>query len=118
MNTFGELFRVTTFGESHGVALGAVIDGCPAGISISRDQIQAALNRRRPGQSAITTSRAESDSVEILSGIYEEKTLGTPIAAMVRNHDARSGDYSKLVSEDRPGHADAVWKEKFKHRDP
>ncbi len=118
MNTFGELFRVTTFGESHGVALGAVIDGCPAGVALSVEQIQLALNRRRPGQSDVTTPRAESDQVELLSGVYEGKTLGTPIAAIVRNHDARSQDYSKLATEDRPGHADRMWRERFKHRDP
>lgn len=118
MNTFGELFRVTTFGESHGVALGAVIDGCPAGVVLSREQVQAALNRRRPGQSAVTTARAEPDQVEVLSGVYQGKTLGTPIAAIVRNQDARSQDYAQLTVEDRPGHADQVWRERFKHRDP
>jgi chorismate synthase len=118
MNTFGELFRLTTFGESHGVALGAVVDGCPAGVPLTRERLQAALDRRRPGQSALTTARAEQDQVEMLSGVYEGKTLGTPIAAIVRNHDARSGDYAKLAQEDRPGHADRVWRERFKHRDP
>lgn len=118
MNTFGELFRVTTFGESHGPALGAVIDGCPAGVALPRERVQAALDRRRPGQSAVTTPRAEPDQVELLSGLFEGKTLGTPIAAVVRNQDARSQDYSKLATEDRPGHADRVWRERFKHRDP
>lgn len=118
MNTFGSLFRVTTFGESHGPALGAVIDGCPAGVALTRDDVQRALDRRRPGQSAVTTARAESDTVELLSGVYEDKTLGTPIAAIVRNHDARSQDYAKLTQVDRPGHADKVWRERFKHRDP
>ena len=118
MNTFGELFRLTTFGESHGPAMGSVIDGCPAGIPLLAEQIQIALNRRRPGQSALVTPRAESDLVEILSGVYEGKTLGTPIAAVVRNHDARSADYDQLKPEDRPGHADATWRERFKHRDP
>lgn len=118
MNTFGELFRVTTFGESHGPALGAVIDGCPAGVPLTVAQVQHALNRRRPGQSAVTTSRAEADSVELLSGVYEDKTLGTPIAAIVRNVNQRSQDYAKLAQEDRPGHADRVWRERFKHRDP
>lgn len=118
MNTFGELFRVTTFGESHGPALGAVIDGCPAGVAIDRERVQAALNRRRPGQSAVTTPRAEPDQVELLSGLFEGKTLGTPIAAVVRNQDARSQDYSKLATEDRPGHADRVWRARFRHRDP
>jgi chorismate synthase len=118
MNTFGELFRVTTFGESHGVALGSVIDGCPAGVPVTREQVQAALDRRRPGQSAVTTSRGEPDQVELLSGVYEGKTLGTPIAAIVRNQDARSQDYAKLATDDRPGHADRVWRERFHHRDP
>jgi chorismate synthase len=118
MNTLGELFRVTTFGESHGVALGAVIDGCPAGVPLTRAQVQAALDRRRPGQSAVTTPRAETDQVELLSGVYQDKTLGTPLAAMVRNHDARSQDYATLTTEDRPGHADRVWRERYGHRDP
>jgi chorismate synthase len=118
MNTFGELFRMTTFGESHGVALGTVVDGCPAGVTLSTEEIQAALDRRRPGQSALTTARAEGDRVEVLSGVYEQKTLGTPIAALVRNHDARSQDYAQLKPADRPGHADAVWQARFQHRDP
>jgi chorismate synthase len=118
MNTFGELFRVTTFGESHGPALGAVIDGCPAGVALTTADVQRALNRRRPGQSAVTTARAEADTVELLSGVYEDKTLGTPIAAVVRNVDQRSQDYAKLAKEDRPGHADRVWRERFLHRDP
>lgn len=118
MNTFGELFRVTTFGESHGPGLGAVIDGCPAGVPLTTAQVQRALDRRRPGQSAVTTARAEADAVELLSGVFEDKTLGTPIAALVRNLDQRSQDYAKLATEDRPGHADRVWRERFKHRDP
>lgn len=118
MNTFGELFRVTTFGESHGPAMGAVIDGCPAGVPLTREQVQRALDRRRPGQSQVTTSRNETDQVELLSGVYEDKTLGTPIAALVRNQDARSQDYAALAKEDRPGHADKVWRERFQHRDP
>lgn len=118
MNTFGSLFRVTTFGESHGPALGAVVDGCPAGVSLSAEVLQAALDRRRPGQSAVTTARAETDTVEVLSGLFQGKTLGTPLAAVVRNHDARSQDYAALATVDRPGHADQVWRERFKHRDP
>ncbi len=118
MNTFGTLFQVTTFGESHGVGLGAVIDGCPSGVPITAATIQAALDRRRPGQSAVTTARAEGDKVEVLSGVYQDKTLGTPIACVVRNENQRSQDYAKLATEDRPGHADAVWRERFKHRDP
>ncbi len=117
MNTFGTLFRLTTFGESHGPALGSVIDGVPAGVPLTREQIQAALDRRRPGQSAITTARAEPDQVEILSGVFENKTLGTPLAAIVRNTNQRSQDYEQLKAQDRPGHADAVWRERYKHRD-
>lgn len=117
MNTFGTLFRLTTFGESHGPALGAVVDGCPAGVPLTMAQVQAALDRRRPGQSAVTTARNEGDRVELLSGVFEEKTLGTPIAALVRNTDQRSGDYDALKQQDRPGHADAVWRARFKHRD-
>ncbi len=117
MNTFGSLFRLTTFGESHGPAMGAVIDGCPAGVPLTRERIQAALDRRRPGQSAVTTARAEADQVEILSGVFEDKTVGTPIAAIVRNQDQRSNDYDRLKMVDRPGHADRVWRERYHHRD-
>jgi chorismate synthase len=117
VNTFGTLFRLTTFGESHGPALGAVVDGCPAGVALDAASIQAALDRRRPGQSAVTTARVEADQVEILSGVFEGKTLGTPIAAIVRNTGQRSADYEALRTTDRPGHADAVWRERFKHRD-
>ncbi len=116
MNTFGELFRVSTFGESHGVGLGALVDGCPAGVPFTVDALQAALDRRRPGQSALTTPRAEADRAEVLSGVHEGRTLGTPVAVLVRNTDARSQDYSGL--KDRPGHADAVWRAKFGHVDP
>jgi chorismate synthase len=118
MNTFGELFRVTTFGESHGPALGAVIDGCPAGVPLDVATVQAALDRRRPGQSALTSPRKELDQVEVLSGVYEGKTLGTPIAMLVRNVDARSQDYQTLRTQDRPGHADFTWRARFGHRDP
>ncbi|HET9450672.1 MAG TPA: chorismate synthase [Aggregicoccus sp.] len=117
MNTLGTLFRLTTFGESHGPALGAVVDGCPAGVPLQTQDVQRALDRRRPGQSALTTARAEADQVEILSGVFEGKTLGTPLAAIVRNQDQRSQDYAQLKAQDRPGHADAVWRERFKHRD-
>ncbi|MDX2009840.1 MAG: chorismate synthase [Myxococcaceae bacterium] len=118
MNTFGHLFRVTTFGESHGPAMGAVVDGCPAGVPLTRAQVQRALDRRRPGQSALTTARNEPDQVELLSGVYEDKTLGTPIAALVRNQDQRSQDYDALKTKERPGHADRVWRARFQHRDP
>lgn len=117
MNTFGELFRVTTFGESHGIGLGAVIDGCPAGVALSAEDVQRALNRRRPGQSHLTTPRNEGDAVEFLSGVYEGKTLGTPIATLVRNKDMRSAEYLQPKSE-RHGHADSIWREKFGHADP
>jgi chorismate synthase len=117
VNTFGTLFRLTTFGESHGPALGAVLDGCPAGVPLTREVIQSALDRRRPGQSSLTTARQEPDQVELLSGVFEDKTLGTPIACIVRNQDQRPQDYDKLKAVDRPGHADRVWRDRFKHRD-
>ena len=117
MNTFGDLFRVTTFGESHGPAVGAVVDGCPAGVPLTTEDVQRALDRRRPGQSALTTARAEADRVELLSGVYEDKTLGTPIAGVVRNTDQRSQDYDALKSVDRKGHADKTWRDKYGHRD-
>ncbi len=114
-NTFGRFLTITTFGESHGVALGTVIDGCPSGITLSQEDFEKALSRRRPGQSSITTARQEADKPEILSGIFEGKTLGTPIAVIVRNQDQRSSDYSPDMI--RQGHADEVWQEKFGHRD-
>ncbi len=117
MNTFGKNFRVTSFGESHGTALGAVIDGCPAGLKLKLTDIQKELDRRKPGQSKITTPRKEKDQAEILSGIFEDKTLGTPIAIIVRNKDAKSKDYKKLKNIFRPGHADQIWEEKYGHRD-
>lgn len=117
LNTFGTLFRLTTFGESHGPAMGAVVDGCPAGVPIHTEELQRALDRRRPGQSELTTSRAEPDRLELLSGVFEGASLGTPIAAIVRNTQQRPEDYDRLRSEDRPGHADAVWRERFGHRD-
>jgi chorismate synthase len=117
MNTFGKNFRVTTFGESHGVALGAIIDGCPAGLKLNTEDIAAELFRRRPGQSNVSTPRSESDSPEVLSGIFEGKTIGTPIAIVVRNNDQKSHDYSQIKDIFRPGHADEVWHEKYGHRD-
>lgn len=116
-NTFGSSFRVTTWGESHGASVGCVVDGCPAGLDISVENIQTQLDRRRPGQSKISTPRNESDRVEILSGIFGGKTLGTPIALLVRNADQKSGDYDHLRDVLRPGHADWTWQEKFGHRD-
>lgn len=116
-NSFGNLFRITTFGESHGVALGTVIDGCPAGIPLSEEDLLPDLARRRPGQSSITTARKEDDAPEILSGTFEGKTTGMPITVIVRNTNARSQDYEKLRNNFRPGHADAVYAEKYEHRD-
>lgn len=107
------MFRVTTFGSSHGTALGAVVDGCPAGLELSREDIQEELNRRRPGTSKITTSRGETDEVEILSGIFEGKTDGTPIAAVVYNRDADSSAYKPFRNKPRPGHGDFTWTTKF-----
>ena len=116
-NTFGTLFRLTTFGESHGAAIGGVIDGCPAGMEIDATFIQRELDRRRPGQSAITTQRKESDAVEILSGIFNGKTTGSPIGFIIRNEDHQSNDYDALKEVYRPGHADEVWDKKFGLRD-
>lgn len=112
-NTFGHLFRVTTFGESHGGAVGVVIDGCPPMLEISAEEIQKELDRRRPGQSKITTPRKESDTCEILSGTFEGKTLGTPIAIMVRNQDTRPQDYQNMSAVYRPSHADATYDAKY-----
>lgn len=112
-NTFGHLFRVTTFGESHGGGVGVVIDGCPPRLEISVEEIQAELNRRRPGQSKITTPRNEADVCEILSGVFEGKTLGTPISLLVRNKDQRSQDYDEMAQTYRPSHADATYDAKY-----
>lgn len=117
MNTFGKNFRVTTFGESHGKALGCVIDGCPPKIPLSEADIQPLLDRRRPGTSALTSPRAEADIVEILSGVFEGKTTGTPIAMIVRNTNAKPGDYDELREVFRPGHADYAYQEKYGIRD-
>lgn len=117
MNTFGRLFRATTFGESHGPALGAVVDGCPAGVPLELAAVQAALDRRRPGRSPLASPRSEPDTAELLSGVYEGRTLGTPIALVVRNRDARPEHYDALKTADRPGHADAVWRARYGHRD-
>jgi len=116
-NSFGDALKITSFGESHGVALGCVLDGVPAEIRISAAEIQLELNRRRPGQSKITSPRDEKDRVEILSGIFDGRTLGTPIALLIRNSDARSADYSKIKNIFRPGHADFAWEKKFGLRD-
>src|SRR5256884_5991726 len=112
-NTFGQLFRVTTFGESHGGGIGVVIDGCPTKIEISEVDIQRELDRRRPGQSKLTTQRKEDDRCEILSGVFEGKTLGTPIALAVRNKDARPEDYSEIAGKFRPSQADYTYEAKY-----
>lgn len=116
-NTFGELFRVTTFGESHGPAIGLIIDGVPSRIPLTEADIQVDLDRRRPGQSKITTQRNEPDAVEILSGVFEGKTTGTPLAMLIRNQDQRSKDYSNIKDLFRPGHADYTYLAKYGFRD-
>jgi chorismate synthase len=116
-NSFGNLFRITTFGESHGPALGVVVDGCPAGLKLDLAQIQMELNRRRPGQSKLVTPRNEADEFEVLSGVFEGKTTGTPLTMLVRNADAKSKDYSKIKDLFRPGHADFTYFAKYGHRD-
>ena len=117
MNTFGNNFRITTFGESHGPALGVVIDGCPAGMALSEIDIQPLLDRRRPGTSPVNSPRKESDKVEILSGIFEGKTTGMPIALIVRNENPQSKDYEELKEKFRPGHADFTYQVKYGIRD-
>lgn len=116
-STFGNRFCVTTWGESHGTAIGAVIDGCPAGLFLDTSDIQAFLDRRKPGQSKFTTKRQESDQVEILSGTFEGRTTGTPISLLVRNQDQRSRDYGNIASVYRPGHADYTYTQKYGFRD-
>ncbi|MBI3135113.1 MAG: chorismate synthase [Bacteroidetes bacterium] len=116
-NTFGHTFRLTSFGESHGIAIGGVIDGCPSNVEINFKKIQHELNRRKPGQSAITTQRDEADEVEFLSGIFEGKTLGTPIAFLIKNNDQKSEDYDVLKNVFRPSHADYTYQEKYGIRD-
>jgi len=116
-NTFGKAFQLHTFGESHGEAIGGMIDGCPPGISLDLEKVQLALDRRRPGQSKLTTQRKESDQVQFLSGIFEGKTTGTPIGFLIPNQDARSKDYAHLKDTYRPSHADYVYEKKYGHRD-
>ena len=117
-STFGELFRVTNFGESHGPAIGCVIDGCPPGLALAEADIQRDLDRRRPGTSRHVTQRNEADAVEILSGVFEGLTTGTPICLLIRNTDQRSHDYGNLLDTFRPGHADYTYWRKYGHRDP
>ncbi|MEX0730896.1 MAG: chorismate synthase [Aquisalimonadaceae bacterium] len=116
-NTFGRLFTVTTFGESHGLALGAVVDGCPPGLPLSEDDLQRDLDRRRPGTSRYTTQRKESDKVSILSGVFEGRTTGTPIGLLIENTDQRSRDYADIAERFRPGHADYTYTQKYGFRD-
>lgn len=116
-STFGTIFKITTWGESHGKALGVVIDGCPAGLDLCEEDIQVYLNRRKPGQSNISTPRNEDDAVEILSGVFEGRTTGTPISLIVRNTSQISGDYSDIASCYRPGHADYTYDAKYGFRD-
>ena len=116
-NTFGQIFKITSFGESHGKAIGGIIDGCPAGISIDYNIIQKQLDRRKPGQSKITSSRNENDEVEFLSGIFDNKTLGTPIGFVIKNNDAKIKDYDSLKNSFRPSHADFVYEKKYGIRD-
>ena len=116
-NSFGKVFRITTFGESHGTAVGVVIDGCPAGLEINEEFIQLELDRRKPGQSKITTQRKEEDKIQVLSGIFEGKSTGVPIALAVWNADAKSKDYSHIADKFRPSHADYTYQEKYGLRD-
>ena len=116
-NSFGTLFRLTSFGESHGGAIGGVIDGCPPGITLDMEAIQGEMARRKPGQSEIVTQRKEADEVEFLSGIFEGKTTGTPIGFIIRNTDSRENDYSQIKDAYRPGHADLVYQQKYGLRD-
>ncbi len=116
-NTFGHLFKITTFGESHGKAIGVIIDGCPAGLDIDEDFIQSELDRRKPGQSKITTQRKEEDKFEIVSGIFEGKSTGTPLTIIIRNQDQRSKDYSHIAEKFRPSHADYTYQQKYDIRD-
>ena len=116
-NSFGTLFKLTTFGESHGKAIGGIIDGCPAGLTIDFDAIETEMNRRKPGQSKIVTQRKEPDTVQFLSGIFEGKTTGTPIGFMIENSNQKSKDYSHIKDSYRPSHADLTYDQKYGHRD-
>ncbi|MFM2356808.1 MAG: hypothetical protein RLZZ528_2544, partial [Pseudomonadota bacterium] len=117
LNTFGHVFRVTTWGESHGPALGCVVDGCPPGIALAEADIQPWLDRRKPGTSKFTTQRREDDEVRILSGVFEGVTTGTPIALEIQNTDQRSKDYGEIAAKFRPGHADITYHQKYGIRD-
>lgn len=113
LNTFGHVFRVTTWGESHGPALGATVDGCPPGVPVDEAFLQQWLDKRRPGQSKHTTQRKEPDAVKILSGVFEGKTTGTPVQLMIENTDQRSKDYGEIAQTFRPGHADITYHQKY-----
>ncbi|MBD3388581.1 MAG: chorismate synthase [Candidatus Altiarchaeales archaeon] len=117
MNTFGRLFRLSTWGESHGPAVGCVLDGCPSGLELTEADVQCELDRRKPGQSDVTTARGEPDSVEFLSGVFEDRTLGTPVSMLVHNRDADSSKYRDFIYKPRPGHADLAWRMKYGHVD-
>lgn len=116
-NSFGKLFTVTTFGESHGIAIGGVVDGCPPGMALDESDLQGDLDRRKPGTSRYTTARREEDEVQILSGVFEGKTTGTSIGLLIKNNDQRSQDYSKIADRFRPGHADYTYQQKYGFRD-
>ena len=116
-NTFGKIFRLTTFGESHGKAIGGIIDGCPSGLDLNLSTIQKQLNRRRPGQSMITSQRNETDKLEVLSGIFNKKTTGAPIGFIIRNKNHKSQDYDYLKNTFRPSHADFTYEKKYGLRD-
>ena len=116
-NSIGKLFSVTSFGESHGPAIGGVVDGCPPGMELSEDDLQHDLNRRKPGTSRFTTQRREDDAVRILSGVFEGRTTGTPIGLLIENTDQRSKDYSNIVNTFRPAHADYTYSQKYGFRD-
>ena len=116
-NTFGKIFRFTTWGESHGPAIGCIVDGCPPNIALSEKDIQKDMNLRRPGNTKFVSQRKESDKIEILSGIFNGKTTGTPISILIRNEDKRSRDYESIKNKFRPGHADFTYFQKYKIRD-
>ena len=116
-NTFGKIFKITTFGESHGTAMGCILDGCPPQIELTKEDIQHELDKRKPGQSDVTTQRKEDDAVEILSGVFDGKTLGTPIGMIIYNKDQKSKDYSNIKDVFRPNHADITYQAKYGHRD-
>ena len=116
-NTFGKIFKITTFGESHGTAMGCILDGCPPQIELTKEDIQNELDKRKPGQSDVTTQRKEDDAVEILSGVFDGKTLGTPIGMIIYNKDQKSKDYSNIKDVFRPNHADITYQAKYSHRD-